>query len=111
MTEVQFGDIGAVFEVTVENEDGIIDVSTASTKKIIFRKSDGTTLIKTASFASDGTDGIIKYVSQEDDIDTLGIWEYQSYTIIGSEKLYGRIFKFRVLRNTTEEPIPIDNPP
>lgn len=102
MSEVQKNNVGTVFEYLVSNEDGAINLSTATTKQLLFRKPNGTVLTKTASFKTDGTDGYIKYVTVAGDLDTLGIWEFQSYTVIGGEEWYGEVFKFRVLRNSND---------
>lgn len=100
MDEIQLNYIGRVFEVLVKNQDDEIEnVSTATTKEIIFRKPDGNTLTKTALFTTDGTDGYIKYTTIDEDLDTLGIWEYQYRIVKGSNDWKGPISKFRVLRN------------
>ena len=57
--EIRVGDIGTKFQVTVKDGASVVDISSAtSTKQIILKKPDGTTLTKSATFSSDGTDGL-----------------------------------------------------
>lgn len=101
MSEVQYGDIGTLFKIRIVDQDGDVeDVSTATTKEIIFRRPDGTTLTKTASLTTDGTDGYIEYSSVNGDLDMLGVWELQARIVKGGNDWHGTVKKFRVLRNT-----------
>lgn len=101
MVEVQLNNIGTIFKVKIKDQDGeVVDVSTATTKQIIFRKPGGDPLTKTASFTTDGTDGYIQYTSEADDLNELGIWELQTYVVVSPSEWYGLVLKFRVLRNS-----------
>jgi hypothetical protein len=103
MAEIHVGDIGTAFIVTVKDEDeAIVDVSTATTKQIIFKKSDGSVVTKTASFVTDGTDGQIKYVSVADDLDVAGLWYLQAFIDFGSTEWKSDIRKFKVYPNLEE---------
>ena len=79
---VRVGDVGTVIRLVVQDQDeAILDVSSASTKQIIFRKPSGATLTKVASFSTDGTDGRIQYATIAGDIDESGIWQMQGYVV------------------------------
>lgn len=77
--EIHLGDIGTSFRITVKDGGEIVDLSTTTVKQIIFRKPDRSTLTKNASFVTDGTDGLIEYISVLNDLDTIGLWSIQVY--------------------------------
>lgn len=82
-SKVFVGDIGTVIEMTVTNQDdAVVDLSTATTKQIILKKPDGTKLTKTASFVTDGTDGKLSYTTASGDIDQSGPWQLQAYVVL-----------------------------
>ena len=82
--------------------DGVVssvDVSTASTKQIIFEKPDNTFLTKTAEFDTDGTDGRIYYKTINGDLDMIGSWKKQGYVVIGVGKWKSNVDDFEVYEN------------
>jgi hypothetical protein len=98
--EIHKDDIGVVFEFTVKDQDGVVvDVSGASTKTFIFDKPDGTNVNKTASFGTDGTDGILTYTTVSGDLDQIGIWHHQAHVVIPSGDFHSDITEFRVYPN------------
>ena len=97
-TYIHDGDIGTIFRQTiVDSDDTAIDVSTASTKFIYFQKPDGTKRKKTATYYTDGTDGIIKYIAVLSDIDQTGIWQVQGYVETSDGKFFAEKTTFNVL--------------
>lgn len=99
--EIHVGDVGTAFKITVKDEDeAVIDISTATLKQIWFQKADGTVVTKTASFVTDGTDGQMQYVTEDDDLDQTGKWKIQGYIEIGaSRKVHTDISEFKVWPN------------
>lgn len=98
--EVHEDDIGTQFLVTLKDEDcDIINVSTATVKQIIFQKPDGTRVVKTAGFDTDGSDGIIYYTTVAGDLDQHGIWQLQGYIEMGGASWYSNTYSFNVSRN------------
>jgi hypothetical protein len=97
--QIHLNNIGTAFSTTIEDCDGVIDLSTATTKQLIFTKPSGTKLTKDASFVTDGTDGQIRYVSASGDLNELGNWKLQAYIILGSTEYYSKVANFRVHRN------------
>jgi hypothetical protein len=57
----------------------VVDLSAASTKQFILRKSTGAAVTKTAEFVTDGTDGKLKYTTTITDLDVTGDWQLQVY--------------------------------
>lgn len=101
--KVFVGDVGTSFQVTVRDENGaVVDVSLSPSLLLIFKKPDGTNLTKTAQRVNDGTDGLIRYVTEEGDIDQPGKWLLQGYVEKGNAKLYTDVHEFRVYPNLTE---------
>lgn len=102
--EIHQGDIGTVFELTLYDDTVIVDVSTATTKEVIFQKPTvngvaGAVVTKTAQFKTDGTDGIIQYTTILDDLDTVGNWKVQAKVTLPSGTWRSDISKFRVHKN------------
>ncbi len=85
MDEVFENDIGTTFTLTIKNRQGaVVDISGAIVKQLKFTKSNGVVLTKTAVYVTDGTDGKIKYVTVDGDLDTRGIWKVQGYIQLAS---------------------------
>jgi hypothetical protein len=78
------GDTGTWIELTISDEAGVVDVSTATTKEIHARKPSGTTVTWTAVFTTDGTDGKIRYQTLAATLDEVGTWVLQGHVVIGT---------------------------
>jgi len=98
-SEIHVGDIGTIFRITIKDGDAIVDVSNVDSKIIYLQKPDASTLAKTASLYTDGTDGIIQYVSEAGDLDQAGTWQIQAKIDFGTDVFNTNIEKFKVLRN------------
>lgn len=99
--KVFVGDVGTGFRGTFKEDGEIVDISAATTKTITFEKPDGTTETKPGSFVTDGTDGVLEYVSADGDLDTGGDWRLQGYADIGSWVGHSDIVNFKVYDNLT----------
>ena len=97
--EIHKGDIGTQFTVTVQDGTTVVDISTASTKQLIFKKPGGTILTKSTSFVTDGTDGKMQYVSVDGDLSDDGVWKMQGKVIIGGNTFSTDITSFKVYKN------------
>lgn len=76
------GDTGTRFTLIVVDDDNVaIDISSATTKQILFRKPDGTILTKTAIFTTDGSDGSVYYITLAGDLDVTGDWNYRAKVV------------------------------
>lgn len=101
-SEIHVSDVGTAFTITVKDEDdAVVDISSASTLQIIFKKPDGSTLVKTATLSGDGTDGKMEYTTVSGDLDDDGTWEIQGFVDLGSTSFYTNISTFKVYRNLT----------
>jgi len=73
---IRLGDYGTILRGTIYDElDEPQDISDAVTKYLILKKPDGSSVQKTASFFTDGTDGKLIYAVQSGDIDQVGRWQ------------------------------------
>lgn len=102
--EVQKNDVGRVLVVEFLDESGnVIDISSATTKQIVFRKPGGALLTKSGTFHTDGTDGLLNYTTAKPggvyDMDTIGRWQIQGYVVIGTNELRTNIGFFEVAGN------------
>ena len=98
-TEVHVGDLGTKFLVTIKENGVALNISTATVKKIRFRRPDGTTLDKTAVFETDGTDGKIYYLSIAGDLTIKGTWSIQGYITLTGGTWNSKIGSFMVNEN------------
>lgn len=97
--DVQEGDIGTVFEITLKDGDAVLPIDSATLMRMIFRKHDGAILEKPASFTTDGLDGKLQYVTVEGDLDQAGEWKVQAYVELPSWKGHSKEGSFTVRRN------------
>lgn len=101
--EIHVGDVGTEFRDTIKDGCGdaaaVVDVSSVSTKTYRFKKPDGTTIDRTASFYTDGTDGIVYYTTVAGDLDMAGTWKKQIILDFGTNEFRTDIQSFRVYPN------------
>lgn len=97
--QVHLNDIGTQFRLTLKDGSDIIDLSSTTSKDIVFRKPSGTLVTKTASFLTDGTDGIIIYNTVAGDIDEVGTWQIQGIVSFGTSTFHSSVDKFKVHKN------------
>jgi hypothetical protein len=100
-SEIHVDDIGTEFRCTMYDDSTIVDISSATTLELIFKKPDNTTFTRTAELYTDGTDGKLTYSSIEGDIDSAGQWNLQVKLILTDGTWYSDIYKFTVYENLT----------
>ena len=84
---VQKDAIGVSIELTLKNvNDVVVDISSATVKRIDFRTPNSVLLQKTAAFVTDGVNGKIQYVTIAGDLDIGGTWLMQAYIEMGGFK-------------------------
>lgn len=99
---IRIGDVGTILRVSITDDDGVIvDISTATTKQIILKKPDTSILTKTASFFTDGTDGILTYTLIAGDIDQVGRWQIEAYVVTPTGSWSSTIEAFSVQHSLT----------
>ncbi len=99
LLDIISGDYGQVIELTFidVDTDAAADISSYSTAiKMVFTSPTGVETEKTATFKTDGSDGIIKYTT-ETGLLTAGWWYVRGQVQGGSAKLTTTKHKFKVL--------------
>jgi hypothetical protein len=98
-TEAHLGDIGFRLIATFV-EDGVdVNISTATAKSIVLRSPAGIISTHSATFLTDGTDGIVYYATVSGDLDEVGIWKIQGIISIGGGTYHSNITSFKVYPN------------
>jgi len=78
VASVRQGDAGAVFEITIIDENGAVDISNSPTRQMIFGRPVAGWFVRQADFVTDGSDGKIQYKTQPGDLDKAGEWRLQA---------------------------------
>lgn len=103
--QAHVNDIGTIFRVTVYDTTStgaseVANISSATTRHLIFGRPDGTTFTKSAVFTSDGSDGKIEYASVDGDLNKAGTWSIQAYVALsGGGSWNSSVGNFRVFEN------------
>ena len=97
--EIHVGDIGTSFRVTLMDGTAVVDLQAATTLNFHFLKPDETTIVRAAALYTDGTDGIIEYLTVLDDLDQDGRWKLQAEVVLPSGTWKSDISCFRVHKN------------
>ena len=98
--EIHVDDVGTKFVVTIKDDTAIINISGATTKDIIFKKPSGTKVTAAASFETDGTDGVLKYITTGPELDETGTYKIQAHVVLSAgNDFHSDISTFKVHRN------------
>ena len=72
-------------QLTCQNKDAsspyavaASDISGSDKQEIVFLSPEGREIIRKATFGTSGTDGIIFYICQSTDLDTVGVWQVRA---------------------------------
>jgi len=83
INEIHQGDIGTIFEITLQDADGVVDLTGASITDFVFIKPGGTKITKNGTVDADPTLGIIRYTTVSGDLDEVGCWQIQILLAFG----------------------------
>lgn len=95
-SEIHVNDIGTQFIVTVKDDGAVVDISSATSLVIIFKKPDQTTSNKTATLYTDGTDGKMTYSTVSGDLNQTGNYKIQGKVTLSGGVYYTSIGSFKV---------------
>ena len=98
-SEIRVGDIGTEFRITITDDGAAVDLSSAPSLVINFRKPDGNILSVYADLYTDGTDGIIFYNAVNGDLDQSGQWKIQAVIETGGAIYSSSVGTFKVSCN------------
>jgi len=97
--EIHVDDIGTEFLITIMDGTTVVNISTATVKRFIFKKPDCSKVTKDVDFNADGTDGQLTYTTVAGDIDSAGTWRLQALVTITAGTYYSDITNFKVYPN------------
>ena len=94
--DVHLNDIGTKFLITIKEGTSAVDISGATIKQLKFKRKDGTVFEVDADFETDGTDGVLEYITEDGDINQVGKWSVQPYLEMPSWQGHTQKIDFRV---------------
>jgi hypothetical protein len=99
--QLHVGDAGVLLKCLVRDQsEELVDLSEATSLQISFQPPDGPAFTRNAELINDGTDGLIGYTTQDNDLDVAGYWYFQA--VIGFDdgvELRSNRVRVRVLSN------------
>jgi len=78
MSNVFVNDFGTIFEITVTEDNTVVDLSSTTGVEIIFTHPSGQSIVKTASLKTTGIDGVVQYTTESGLFDAAGFWKVQA---------------------------------
>ena len=100
INEIHKGDVGTIFTFTIYDETNtLLNIGSATTKNVIIKKPNNTTLTKSASFYTDGSDGKLSYTTVSGDLDLIGTYYLQCYISMPIGSFYSDINNIQVFNN------------
>jgi len=98
LANFHIGDIGSILEITLMNGNAPANLSDVTVLQLRLLKPRSTEyIIRTANFVTDGTDGKLRYIWQEGDLDVTGRWLLSVYIESPTLKLHSDIKQFEVI--------------
>ena len=95
-SEIHVNDVGTKFLATIKDDGVVVDISSASSITMKFRKPDDEVVSRTGTLDSDGTDGKVYYTTVFGDLDEAGHYKLQAVVNLPTGTYYTDIYSFRV---------------
>lgn len=102
--KIQVGAVGLRLQLEVKEGTTALDISSASAMNFIIERPDSTVITKPGVFYTNGSDGILYYITVSGDINQEGLYYAQAYLQITGYTGYTTPVSFTVYQN-----IPIDD--
>lgn len=97
MSDMRVSDYGYKIKITLKDSQGIVvNLSSATGLDLILRRPDNTVLEVTPSLFTDGTDGVVQYVTAPGDLSKLGTWKCQVKVTYSGALYHSTIGSFKV---------------
>lgn len=96
VNEIHVNDIGTQFSITIKDGDDVVDISSAISVTLTFRRPDDELFTRLSSFTNDGTDGQVYYDIQDGDLDEAGYYKLQAKVVFPNGVFYTNIHTFQV---------------
>jgi hypothetical protein len=93
-------DIGTEIRVQINDcNNAAIDISMADSKVIVFKKPNGDSISRNATFVTNGSDGLLYYIIADGDLTEVGTYKVQAIVTVGAYVWHSQFESFRVYRN------------
>ena len=100
MADIHVGDTGTMFRLTIKDKNGdVFSLEDATALFIVFAKPDRTVAERVATLYTDGTDGVMKYITESGDLDQSGRWKVQAVVEKPTGRWSSSVVKFKVIAN------------
>jgi len=76
-SDIHVNDTGTLIVITVQDENGIVSLASATSMAIMWKRPDGVVVSNPATLVTDGTDGQMGYTSQSGDFNLPGMYTLQ----------------------------------
>lgn len=93
-SEIHVDDVGTRFSITIQESGSGVDVSSASSISVIFKKPDDEIIVRSGVLLTDGTDGKVYYDTIAGDLDEAGHYKLQAKVALPSGTYYTDIYDF-----------------
>jgi hypothetical protein len=98
VASIHIGDTGTRLRVLITDETGVpVPLQSASEKVVILTSQSGVVKTRDAIFDTNGSDGMLAYITLAADIDEAGTWEITGRVTIGGNRWTGDPATFTVM--------------
>lgn len=92
-------DYGSILMITIREDEQVRDLSDVLSMTLTINKPDGTALVRTPEFVTDGVDGRIRYVFVEGELEQTGRWPFQVHVVFAEGSWNSSVGWFTVTAN------------
>jgi len=90
------GDIGSTIQLTILEDGVAVDLTSATSAVISFKKPSGEVIERDGDFSAAPLTGLVEYVVVDGDLDENGVWQAQVILEISGGTFHSTIFSFTV---------------
>lgn len=95
-SEIHVNDIGTKFLATIKDDGVVVDISSAISITMVFKKPDDEVVNRVGTFETNGEDGQVFYTTIAGDLDEAGQYKLQAKVVLPTGTYYTDIYSFQV---------------
>ena len=95
-SQIHVNDVGTKFLATIKDDGVVVDISSAISITMMFKKPDDEVVEKSGTLDSSGTDGKVYYTTIARDLDEAGLYKLQAKVVLSTGTYYTDIYSFKV---------------
>jgi|TARA_B100001564_G_C20560376_1_gene633460 uncharacterized protein YbcV (DUF1398 family) len=95
-SQIHVNDVGTKFLATIKDDGVVVDISSAISITMMFKKPDDEVVEKSGTLDSSGTDGKVYYTTIAGDLDEAGLYKLQAKVVLSTGTYYTDIYSFKV---------------